>query len=114
LGGRRPLRGRGGTALPFGVAALCTWAFLGRVHEEVTTFSPDAQDIARTARERLDCEKVRANNGKTTTDLRQRGDRRYQVEITYGCELTRVRVQAEDGRIGTAAEPQRECCEHGL
>jgi len=111
---RRPLLGRAVTALPIGVAALCTWAFLGLVHEEVTTFSPDAQDVARTVLESLDCEKVRANNGKTTTDLRQRGDRRYQVEITYGCELTRVRVQAEDGRIGTAAEPQRECCEHGL
>src|SRR5436190_669788 len=111
---RRPLLGRAVTALPIGVAALCTWAFLGLVHEEVTTFSPDAQDVARTVLQGLDCEKVRANNGKTTTDLRQRGDRRYQVEITYGCELTRVRVQAEDGRIGTAAEPQRECCEHGL
>jgi len=47
------------------------------------------------------------------TDLRQRGERRYRVEITYGCDLTRVLVQAEDGRIGTAAEPQPACCHTG-
>jgi len=107
---RRPFLGRLVTAVPIAVAALCTSAFFGLVREEATTFSPDAQDVARTVLESVDCEKVRANEGKTTTDLRQRGERHYRVEITYGCALTRVLVQAEDGRIGTAAEPERECC----
>ena len=110
---RRPLLGRAVTAVPVGVAALCTWAFLGLVREEAKTFSPDAQDVARIVLESVDCERVRANEGKTMTDLRQRGERRYRVEITYGCDLTRVLVHAEDGRIGTAAGPQRECCQEG-
>ena len=110
---RRPLLGRAVTALPIGVAALCTWAFLGLVREEVKTFSPEAQDVARIVLGDVDCEKVRANEGKTVTDLRERGERRYRVEITYGCELTRVLVHTEDGRIGTAAGPQRECCREG-
>ena len=107
---RRPLLGRAVTAVPIGVAALCTWAFLGLVREEAKTFSSDAQDVARRVLAGVDCEKVRANDGKTTTDLRQRGERSYRVQITYGCKLTRVLVQAEDGRIGTAAGPERECC----
>src|SRR5438309_1690167 len=107
---RRPLLGRAVTTVPVAAAALCTWAFLALVREETTTFSSDAQDVARTVLAGVDCERVRANDGKTTTDLRQRGERRYRVEITYGCELTRVLVQAEDGRVGTAAEPQRACC----
>jgi len=107
---RRPLLGRAVTTVPVAAAAICTWAFLALVREETTTFSSDAQDVARTVLAGVDCERVRANDGKTTTDLRQRGERRYRVEITYGCELTRVLVQAEDGRVGTAAEPQRACC----
>jgi len=110
---RRPLLGRAVTAVPVAAAAICIWTFLALVREEATTFSPDAQDVARTVLAGVDCEKVRANDGKTTTDLRQRGERRYQVEITYGCELTRVLVRAEDGRIGTAAEPQSACCDDG-
>jgi hypothetical protein len=58
----------------------------------------------------LDCETVRTRAGQTTDDLRQRGDRRYQVRIVYGCALTRVVVAAEDGRIGTIAGPRLECC----
>ena len=110
---RRPLIGRAVTAVPVAAAALCTWAFLALVREETTTFSSDAQDVARTVLAGVDCEEVRANEGKTMTDLRQRGERRYRVEITYGCDLTRVLVQAEDGRIGTAAEPQPACCHTG-
>src|SRR5205809_314468 len=110
---RRPLIGRAVTAVPVAAAALCTWAFLALVREETTTFSSDAQDVARTVLAGVDCEEVRANEGKTMTDLRQRGERRYRVEITYGCDITRVLVQAEDGRIGTAAEPQPACCRKG-
>src|SRR2546427_10238502 len=99
---RRPLLGRAVTAVPIGVAAFCTWAFLGLVREEAKTFSPDAQDVARTVLESVDCEKVRAYEGKTTTDLRQRGERRYHVEIPYGCELPPALVRAAGGRSATA------------
>jgi len=56
---------------------------------------------------------VRAKDGQTTTDLRQQGERRYQVRITYGCALTRVSVRAEDGRSGAAAGSQLACCREG-
>ena len=61
----------------------------------------------------LDCAAVRAHAGETTTDLRQRGDRRYQVEIAYGCDVTRVLVRDQDGRVGNAAGPQLDCCRDG-
>src|SRR5439155_291421 len=59
---RRPLLGRAVTALPIGVAALCTWAFLGLVREEVKPFSPDAQAVARivAADYRVTVDQVRA------------------------------------------------------
>src|SRR5438067_1155984 len=56
---------------------------------------------------------VRAHAGTTTSEVRQRGERLYQVEIAYGCTRTRVRVRAEDGRIGTVAGPQLQCCREG-
>ena len=107
---RRPLLGRIVTALPVAAIVLCVWAFRELVTEEVATFSAEAQEVARVVWDGLDCEAVRAHAGKTTTDLRQRGDRRYQVLIAYGCDVTRVVVQAADGRIGTAAGPRPECC----
>jgi hypothetical protein len=110
LRARRPLLGRAVTAVPLGVVALCVWTFMQLTAEEARTFSPDATDVARVVLGGLDCEAVRTNAGKVHTDVRQRGDRRYEVAIDYRCELTRVVVRAEDGRIGTAAEPRAECC----
>ena len=107
---RQPLLGRVVTALPIGAITFFVWGFLHLVSEEVRTFSPDATDVARLVLADLDCERVRANAGRTTTDLRQRGERRYEVRIAYDCAVTRVIVRAEDGRIGTAAEPRTQCC----
>jgi hypothetical protein len=107
---RRPLLGRAVTAIPVGIVALVVWAFLTLTAEEVKTFSPDAEDVAHLVLAGLDCDSVRANAGHTTTDTRQRGERRYEVRIAYDCALTRVIVRAEDGRIGTAAEPRALCC----
>jgi hypothetical protein len=106
----RPLLGRAVTAVPFGLVATFVWIFMQLTAEEARTFSRDATDVARLVLEGIDCEAVRANTGKVHTDVRQRGARRYEVEIDYRCELTRVVVRAEDGRIGTAAEPRAECC----
>ena len=110
LRARRPLLGRVVTVLPIGVTVLCVWTFLGLVQQEQRTFSADARDIAREIVAGLDCEAVRARTGQTTTDLRRRGERSYQVEIVWGCPQTRVTVHAEDGRLGTASEARAECC----
>ena len=107
---RRPVVGRVVTALPVAATVLCVGAFLQLVHEEGQMFSAEAEEVAEFVYGGLDCAAVRANVGKTTTDLRQRGDRHYQVAITYGCAETRVLVRDEDGRVGSAAGPEHDCC----
>lgn len=106
----QPLLGRLVTALPLAGMMLCLWLFLRLVSEEVKTFSPEAQEVARLVYEQIDCDAVRTNEGKTTDDVRQRGERRYHVRIAWGCDVTRVLVEAEDGRIGATAGPQTSCC----
>ena len=110
---RRPLLGRVVTAVPIAATAFCVFAFAQLVREEGETFSPEAQAIADYVYQGLDCAAVRAHAGETTTDLRQRGDRRYQVQIAYGCDETRVLVRDQDGRVGNAAGPQLDCCRDG-
>ncbi len=107
---QRPLLGRLVTAVPIAATTLCVWAFLTLVREEAVTFSPEAQAVARRVLADLECAAVRANLRKTTTDLRQAGEHRYHVQISYDCALTRVRVRTEDGRIGSASAPQPACC----
>jgi hypothetical protein len=99
--------------VPVAIVALCVWAFLNLVQEERRTFSPEAHEIAALVFDGLDCETVRANAGQTTHDVRKRGEQTYSVTITYGCELTRVLVHAEDGRIGTVAGERADCCPPG-
>jgi len=110
---RRPLFGRLVTAVPIAVTVSCVWAFTELVREEARTISPEAQEIARYLHATLDCETIRARAGTTTTDLRQHGERRYEVRIAYACADTRVVVRAEDGRLGTASGPRAECCADG-
>jgi len=105
-----PLLGRALTALPVGLTVFFVWAFTQLAAEEAKTFSPDAAGVARLVLDDLDCDAVRAHAGRTTTDVRQRGERRYEVAIRYDCALTRVVARADDGRIGTAAGPRAECC----
>src|SRR5438552_2847883 len=113
LRARRPLLGRAVTAAPMAATVFFLWTFFALQREETRTFSAEAQDIARLVYESLDCDAVRAHAGTTTSEVRQRGERLYQVEIAYGCTRTRVRVRAEDGRIGTVAGPQLQCCREG-
>lgn len=109
----KPLLGRAVTALPLAVVALCTWSFLTLVEEERRTFSPEAREIAALVFDGLACDAVRAHAGQTTTDVRERGDRTYGVTISWGCDVTRVLVHAEDGRIGTAVGARPDCCPPG-
>jgi len=110
LRARRPLLGRLVTMVPVAATAFFAWTFIQLASEEVKTFSAEATDVARTVLAGLDCDAVRANDGRTTTDLRARGDRRYHVRIAWGCATTRVLVLTEDGKAGTAAAPRTDCC----
>jgi len=110
LRARRPLLGRLVTAVPMAATLIFVWGFSELARHEARTFSADAHDVAELVLETVDCDAVRAHAGKTTNDVRKRGDRRYEVQIAYDCTLTRVLVRAEDGRFGTAAAPRQECC----
>jgi len=107
---RAPLLGRLATAVPVALTVLPVWGFfvVSRLHAKSS--SPEANEIARTVFEALDCDTVRAKAGTTTTDVRQRGDRRYDVTILHGCALTVVLVRTEADAYGTAAGPRTECC----
>jgi hypothetical protein len=107
---RRPVLGRLVTAVPIAAIVFCVWAFLQLVREQARTFSGDAQEVARIVYDGLDCEAVRSKAGTTTTDIRQRGERRYEVRIAWGCPMTRVVVRSEDGRMGAAGGARAECC----
>jgi hypothetical protein len=109
-----PLLGRILTAVPAAASALCVYAFFGLVRDERQNYSPEAQEVARLVYDGLDCDAVRANAGKTTTDLRRRGELHYEVKIAYDCALTKVVVRAEDGRLGTVSGPQIDCCDPRL
>jgi len=58
----------------------------------------------------IDCETLRQRAGQTTTDLRQRGDRRYHVTVHWRCDDIMVEVRTEDDRLGVARGPRLECC----
>lgn len=110
---QRPLIGRLVTAAAISVVVFCIWAFFQLIREEKFTVSPEAQAVADFVYQGLDCAAVRDKNGQTTTDLRQQGDKRYLVRITYGCAVTRVEVRTEDGRIGAATGSRLACCREG-
>lgn len=107
---RRPLLGRLITALPIGLTVLAVWAFLQLVREQARTFSAEAQEVAEMVLASLDCDSVRTKAGTTTTDLRKRGERTFEVAITWGCELTRVVVRGDDERLGVGTAARPECC----
>jgi hypothetical protein len=106
----RPILGRLVTIVPVAVIVTCVWAFFTLVQLDAKSFSPEAADVARIVLAGVDCETIRARDGTTTSDVRQRGTATYQVEIRYGCRGTQVVVRAEDGRLGTASAPRPECC----
>jgi hypothetical protein len=107
---RRPLAGRLLTVLPIGLTVFCVWAFLALLRIDAATFSSEGHEVARLVFDSTTCDDVRAKRGTTTSDVRQRGDRRYDVSIRWGCEDTRVLVRTPDGKLGTAGGPRPECC----
>ncbi len=83
------------------------------VRVEAKTFSPEAHEIAQLLQQTLSCDDVRANDGTTTSDVRQRGDRQYRVTIRWGCADTRILVRDPDDRVGVAVGARPECCPPG-
>jgi hypothetical protein len=107
---RRPLFGRAVTAAFVGLALLFVWTFQRLVQMDADTFSAEAHEVARTVHDGLECETIRAREGTTTRDLRERADRRYVVEIRYACRDTQVIVTDADGRLGQYRAAREECC----
>jgi len=107
---RQPLLGRLVTAVPIALTVLAVWAFLQLVRLDAQTYSAEAFDVARVVAGRLDCDAIRMRSGQNTRDLRQRGDRQYNVQISYGCPRTVIVVVDQDGRRGTADVERAECC----
>ena len=106
----RPLLGRLVTAIPVAAIVCFVWAFFEMVRIDSRTFSADAYEVAGLVLDGIDCATLREREGQTTTDLRQRGDRRYHVTIRWHCTGVQVEVRAEDGRLGVAQAPRLECC----
>lgn len=107
---RRPLLGRLVTAVPVAAIVCCIWVFFEMVRLDKQTFSPDAYDVASVVLDGIDCATLREREGQTTSDLRQRGDRRYHVTIRWRCGDVEVEVRAEDGRRGVARGTRLDCC----
>jgi hypothetical protein len=107
---RRPLLGRLVTIVPVALTVLFVWMFLALARMNAEGFSTEAHEVARMALAEADCERVRAKQGTTTSDLRQRADRRYEVSIAWDCRDLRVIVKDPDGKLGTARGARPECC----
>jgi lysylphosphatidylglycerol synthetase-like protein (DUF2156 family) len=107
---RRPLFGRIVTMIPVAITVLCVWAFLRLARMNAEEFSPEAHEIADIVANDIQCDEIRAKAGTTTTDVRQRGDRRYDVMIRWDCTDLRIIVRDPDGKAGTTRTPRPECC----
>jgi hypothetical protein len=106
----RPLFGRIVTYIPVVITVLCVWAFLRLARMNAEEFSAEAHAIANIVANDIQCDEIRAKAGTTTTDVRQRGDRRYDVMIRWDCTDLRIVVRDPDGKAGTSRTPRPECC----
>jgi hypothetical protein len=107
---RAPLLGRLVTAIPVALIVLSFWGFFVVARLELTTFSADASEVAQAVLDGFDCAAIHAKAGTTTTDVRARGDRRYEVLIRWGCPVSVVLVRTPDDKVGTASGSRPECC----
>jgi hypothetical protein len=107
---RRPLLGRLLTVVPVSLLVLSFWGFFLVARLERTTSSPDADEVARQVADDLACDAIREKDGTTTTDVRTRGDRRYEVLIRWGCPSSVVLVRTPDDKVGSAGATRSECC----
>lgn len=106
----RPLAARLATGVPVLLIVGCLWMFVELARMDARTFSPEAHAVAAEVLQTIDCETLRQRSGSTTTDVRQRGDRRYDVEIRWDCRNVQVVVRDPDGKLGTARGPRLDCC----
>jgi lysylphosphatidylglycerol synthetase-like protein (DUF2156 family) len=106
----RPLFGRIVTYIPVVITVLCVWAFLRLARMNAEEFSAEAHEIADTVANDIQCDEIRAKAGTTTRDVRKRGDRQYDVMISWDCTDLRIIVRDPDGKAGTARTPRPECC----
>ena len=72
--------------------------------------TPEATAVAREVLAGIPCETVQEKAGQQTTDLRRRGETNYHVQIAYGCDVVRVVVRMEDGRVGSYDASPGDCC----
>jgi hypothetical protein len=86
------------------------WAFLLVITQEAKIYSPEAEAVAREVLAGIPCETVQVKAGQQTTDLRRRGDTNYHVQIAYDCDVVRVVVRMEDGRVGSYDASPGDCC----
>jgi hypothetical protein len=107
---RQPLLGRLVTMVPVALTVLFVWMFFSLARMNAQEFSAEAHEIARMVLAGVDCDQLRAKQGTTTSDVRQRGDRRYDVSIDWDCRDVRVIVRDPDGKLGTARDARAECC----
>lgn len=107
---RSPLLGRLVTAVPVALLTLFVWAFFATARLQATTFSAEAHEVAQAIAAGLDCPTLNAKAGETTTDVRERGDRRFDVMIRWGCPSTLVLVRTPEDKVGTAAVSRPDCC----
>jgi hypothetical protein len=108
---RRPLLGRLMTMVPVAIIVTCVWMFLALARMNAKEFSAEAHEVASLVLQDVGCDDLRAKAGTTTNDVRQRGDRRYDVTISWSCTDLVVIVRAPDGRFGTARDSRPECCD---
>ena len=86
------------------------WTFLGVITNEAKVYSPEAEAVAREVLHGIPCATVQEKAGQQTTDLRRRGDTNYHVQIGYDCDVVRVVVRMEDGKVGSYSASPGDCC----
>jgi hypothetical protein len=105
-----PLGGRLVTAGFVAGLVFPVWAFLLVITNEAKVYSPEAEAVAREVLQGISCETVQEKAGQQTTDLRRRGETNYHVQIGYDCDVVRVVVRMEDGRLGSYSASPGDCC----
>jgi hypothetical protein len=105
-----PFAGRLVTAAFAAGVVFPVWTYLLVLTQEANVYSPEAEAVAREVLAGIPCAAVQEKAGQQTTDLRRRGETSYHVQIAYDCELVRVVVRMEDGRVGSYYASPGDCC----
>lgn len=106
----RPFVGRVVTMIPIAIMVTMVFAYRELVRLDRATFSAEAIAAAKEIADGIDCEAIQSATAPVTTDVRQRGERRYDVQIKWDCRDLQVLVRDPDGRVGSIRTPRLECC----